>query len=42
MLFRRLDGQLMMILHGPNKTPNERAQLFEIEDAGDTLRSKKP
>jgi hypothetical protein len=40
MLFHRLDGQLMMILHRPNKAPNERAQLFELEDTGDTLRLK--
>jgi hypothetical protein len=41
MLFQRLDGQLMMILHSPNKL-QERAMLFEIEDAGDTLRLKSP
>ena len=42
MLFRRLDGQLMMMLHTPNHPPNERARLFEMEDLGDTLRLKKP
>ena len=41
MLFRRLDGQLMMILHSPNKL-QERAKLFEIEDSGDTLRLRSP
>jgi arabinan endo-1,5-alpha-L-arabinosidase len=41
MMFRRLDGQLMMILHTPNQTPNERAVLLEMEDLGDTLRVKK-
>lgn len=41
MLFKRFDGQLMMILHSPNKT-TERAKLFEIEDTGETLRVKKP
>jgi beta-xylosidase len=40
MLFHRLDGQLMMILHQPNHPPNERARLFEVEDLGDTLRLK--
>jgi beta-xylosidase len=40
MLFRRFDGQLMMILHSPNQPPDERARLFEIEDLGDTLRLK--
>lgn len=41
MLFRRLgDGQLMMILHSPNKDV-ERSVLFEIEDIGTTLRVKR-
>jgi beta-xylosidase len=38
MLFRRFDGQLMMALHSPNKTPRERVLLLEVEDLGDTLR----
>lgn len=38
MLFRRFDGQLMMVLHQPNDGGRERARLFEIEDAGETLR----
>jgi len=38
MLFRRFDGQLMMILHQPNHPPDERARLFEVEDTGDTIR----
>ena len=42
MLFRRFDGQLMMILHSPNHPPDERARLFEVEDLGDTLRLKQP
>jgi hypothetical protein len=37
MLFRRLDGQLMLALHQPNNTPNEREQFLEIEEVGDTL-----
>jgi len=40
MLFRRFDGQLMMMLHAPNHQPDERARLFEMEDLGDTLRLK--
>lgn len=42
MLFKRLDGQLMMILHQPNKTPLERAVIMEMEDLGDTIRVKPP
>ena len=41
MLFHRLDGQLMMILHQPNHPPDERARLFEVEDLGDTLQLKR-
>ena len=41
MIFKRLDGQLMMVLHSPNKQV-ERAKLFEIEDTGETLRIKSP
>jgi arabinan endo-1,5-alpha-L-arabinosidase len=41
MIFRRFDGQLMLVLHSPNKM-TERAKLFEIEDTGETLRVKKP
>lgn len=40
MLFKRFDGQLMLVLHSPNKM-TERAKLFEIEDTGETLRIKK-
>jgi arabinan endo-1,5-alpha-L-arabinosidase len=40
MIFKRFDGQLMLVLHQPNKTV-ERAKLFELEDTGDTLRIKK-
>lgn len=42
MLFRRLDGQLMMVLHQPNDGGRERARLFEIEDTGETLRVAAP
>ncbi len=40
MLFRRFDGQLMMVLHAPNKA-TERARFFEMEDTGDTVRIKR-
>ena len=42
MIFRRFDGQLMLVLHQPNKRPNERARLFELEDTGGTLRITTP
>ena len=38
MMFRRFDGQRMMVLHQPNDGGRERARLFEIEDTGETLR----
>jgi len=37
MVFRTFDERLMLILHHPNKSPGERALLFELEDTGDTL-----
>lgn len=40
-IFKRFDGQLMLVLHSPNKN-TERAKLFEIEDTGETLRIKAP
>ena len=42
MLFHRFDGQLMMILHQPNKPPQERARFYELEDLGHTLRIVRP
>ena len=42
MLFRRFDGQLMMVLHKPNDGGRERAHLFEIDDLGHTLRVRAP
>ena len=39
MIFKRFDGQLMLVLHQPNKD-GERARLFELEDTGETLRIK--
>jgi GH43 family beta-xylosidase len=37
MLFRRFDGQLMMALHQPNQTPQERIRFIEVEERDDTL-----
>lgn len=41
MIFKRFDGQLMLVLHSPNKNI-ERAKLFGLEDTGETLRVVKP
>ena len=38
MLFRSFEGQLMLILHRPFRMPLARGKIYEIEDAGDTLR----
>jgi len=40
MIFRKFDGTLMLVLHSPNRGPDERARLFELEDTGDTIRIK--
>ncbi|MGI6366959.1 MAG: glycoside hydrolase family 43 protein [Anaerolineae bacterium] len=40
-VFRRLDGQLMLVLHQPNRTPEERARIFELEDLGDSVRIRR-
>jgi len=40
-LLRTFDGRLMITLHQPNKNPNERMRMFEVEDTGDTLRIRK-
>ncbi len=37
MIFRRFDGGLMVALHSPNRSPDERCRLIEVEDTGDTL-----
>jgi len=42
MIFKRFDGQLMMVLHQPNGRGLERARFFELEDTGETLRIKAP
>jgi len=41
MLFRTLEGRLCLVLHQPNSGGRERAHIFEIEDAGNTLIIKK-
>ena len=40
MIFRTFDGRLMLTFHRPNNTPEERAVMIEIEEAGDTVRIK--
>jgi len=40
MIFKTFDGRLMLTLHQPNNTPNERMALFEVEDTGAALRIK--
>lgn len=42
MIFRTFDGRLMLTLHRPNNSPNERMMFFEVEDTGETLRIKRP
>jgi hypothetical protein len=37
MLFRTFDGRLMMAIHQPNVTPNERERFIELREEGDTL-----
>jgi hypothetical protein len=41
-IFCRFDGQPMLILHQPNRVPDEHARLFELEDTGDTVRILRP
>jgi len=38
MIFRAFDGTLRLLLHCPNRSPDERACLFELIDTGDTIR----
>jgi hypothetical protein len=38
MLFTRFDGTLMLALHQPNRSPDERARLFEVQDVGEGIR----
>lgn len=37
MIFRRFDGALMVALHSPNRSPDERCRLLEVDDTGETL-----
>jgi hypothetical protein len=37
MVFRRFDGALMVSLHSPNRSPDERCRLIEVQDTGETL-----
>ncbi len=38
MIFKTFDGQLVICLHQPNKSPDERMQLYELKDLGDSLK----
>lgn len=40
MLFRRFDGQLMLALHQPNRTPDERMHFLELDEGNDDLTLK--
>ena len=37
MAFRSLDGKPMLVLHAPNKSPEERARFFEVHEESDDL-----
>jgi len=37
MLFRTFDGELMLVLHGPNRPPDERVKFFHVEEKEGTL-----
>ena len=41
MIFRTLDGRIMLALHTPNKTPDERAIFIELEETDGELRVRK-
>jgi beta-xylosidase len=41
MIFTSFDGRLMLVFHQPNKSPEERAQFYEINDLGTRLELKK-
>jgi arabinan endo-1,5-alpha-L-arabinosidase len=40
MLFRALDGRLMLAIHTPNQTPNERSQFLELIESEGKLQVK--
>jgi len=37
MLFRAFDGRLLLTLHQPNDTPNERAIFRDVTEQGDSI-----
>lgn len=37
MIFKTFDGELIISLHQPNISPNERMQLYKLKDLGDNL-----
>lgn len=37
MIFTTFDGELVIALHQPNSSPNERMQLYKLIDTGDSL-----
>lgn len=41
-IFTRFDDQPMLVLHQPNRVPDEHAWLFELEDTGETVRIRRP
>lgn len=42
MLFQTFDGDLMLALHSPNDTPNERPVFLRVDDDGIVLKLRKP
>lgn len=40
MIFKTFDGRIMLSLHSPNDTPNERAVFIELEEVDGVLRKK--
>lgn len=40
MIFKTFEDKLMLVLHQPNTSPDERAKLFELEDTGDSIKLK--
>ena len=38
MVFRTFEGKLMLVLHQPNRGPDERPRLFTVQEKGNTLR----
>ena len=38
MLFRTFEGRLKLAVHRPNRVPLERARIFDVDDAGESLR----